>query len=186
MQPGFNSPWHCQFNYLPSLIIMAQTKLKGNPVNTLGDLPVVGSKAPELKLTKSDLSDVSLSNFQGKKKILNIFPSIDTPVCATSVRKFNEKAATLPNTVVLCISADLPFAHKRFCGAEGISNVETLSDFRNPDFAKSYGVGLADGPMAGLHARSIVVLDENDKVLHTELVDDIVNEPNYEKALSVL
>jgi thioredoxin-dependent peroxiredoxin len=165
---------------------MAATKLKGNPINTSGDLPKVGSSAPNLKLTKPDLSDVSLDTFAGKKKVLNIFPSIDTPVCATSVRKFNEKASSLPNTVVLCISADLPFAHKRFCGAEGISNLETLSDFRSESFAKDYGVALIDGPMAGLHARSVVVLDENNKVLHAELVDDIVNEPNYDKALSVL
>ncbi|NCN09650.1 MAG: thiol peroxidase [Leptospira sp.] len=165
---------------------MADLKLKGNSIHTVADLPKVGSAAPSLKLTKSDLSDVSLENYKGKKKILNVFPSIDTPVCATSVRKFNEKASSLPNAVVLCISADLPFAQKRFCGAEGIANVETLSDFRNESFGKSYGLELADGPMAGLLARAVLVLDENDKVLYTELVDDIIHEPNYDAALSSL
>lgn len=165
---------------------MAELKLKGNPIHTSSELPSIGSKVSDFQLTKTDLSNVSLGHFSGKRKILNIFPSIDTPVCAASVRKFNEKAGSLKDTVVLCISKDLPFAHKRFCGAEGIETVESVSDFRDPGFAKNFGVELADGPMQGLHARAVIVLDENDKVLHTELVDDIVNEPNYDKAISVL
>lgn len=164
---------------------MAQVTLKGNPFNTVGDLPKVGSSLPDMKLTKSDLTDVSLSTYAGKRKILNIFPSVDTPVCAASVRKFNEKAASLKNTVVLCISADLPFAQKRFCGAEGISNVETLSSFRQ-SFAKDIRVEMADGPFKGLCARAVVVLDEANKVVHSELVSEIANEPNYEAALAPL
>ncbi|WCL51114.1 thiol peroxidase [Leptospira sp. GIMC2001] len=165
---------------------MAELKLKGNPINTVGSLPSIGSKAPNLNLTNGSLADVSLETYAGKKKILNIFPSIDTAVCATSVRKFNEKASSLKNTVVLCISADLPFAQKRFCGAEGLNNVETLSDFRSKDFGSLYGVTLKDGPMAGLLARAVIVLDEDNKVIHSELVDDIVHEPNYDSALAVI
>lgn len=132
------------------------------------------------------MSSISLENFAGKKKILNIFPSVDTGVCATSVRKFNEKAAALSDIVVLCISRDLPFAQKRFCGAEGISNVTMLSDYKNGSFGKSYGVEITDGKFEGLHARAIVVLDENNQVLHSELVSEIAQEPNYDAAIAVL
>ena len=165
---------------------MATVTLKGNAVDVAGHLPVVGAAAPALSLTAGDLSDVSLAAFAGKKKILNIFPSVDTPTCATSVRKFNEKAAARDGVAVLCISADLPFAQKRFCGAEGIEGVANLSTFRHPEFAEAYGVKLASGPLAGLTARAVVVLDENDVVLHSELVAEIADEPNYEAALAVL
>mgnify|MGYP006077766329 CR=1 FL=1 len=164
---------------------MAKITLKGNPVNTTGELPKVGAMAPDFKLTKLDLSDANLSSFTGKKKLLNIFPSIDTGTCAMSVRHFNKDAASAKNTVVINISADLPFAQKRFCGAEGITNAETLSSFRST-FAKDYGLQIQDGPMAGLCSRAVVVLDENNKVLYTEQVADIVNEPNYEAALKSL
>ena len=165
---------------------MSQVTLKGNPVQVDGQLPAAGSKAPAFNLVAKDLADVSLASFNGKRKVLNIFPSIDTPTCATSVRKFNEKASQLSNTVVLCISADLPFAQARFCGAEGLSNVVTLSTLRGHDFLKNYGVAIASGPLAGLAARAVVVLDEQDKVLHTELVGEIANEPNYDAALQAL
>jgi thioredoxin-dependent peroxiredoxin len=163
-------------------IDMAKITLKGNSVNTVGDLPKVGSKAPDFKLVKTDLSETTLSNYKGKRKVLNIFPSVDTPTCAMSVRKFNEKAAGAPNTVVLNISADLPFAMKRFCAAEGIANVEALSTFRS-HFAKDWHLQIADGPLAGLCSRSVVVLDENDKVVYAEQVSEIANEPDYDKAL---
>ena len=143
---------------------MADIKFKGNPIHSVGSLPAVGSKAPDFKLTKTDLSDVSLKDFAGKKVILNIFPSIDTGVCATSVRRFNQEAAGLANTVVVGVSKDLPFAHKRFCGAEGIEKVVTTSDLREGTFGKAYGVTMTDGPLAGLFSRSIVVLDEQGKV----------------------
>jgi thioredoxin-dependent peroxiredoxin len=162
---------------------MAKITLKGNPVNTVGDLPKVGTKAPEFKLVKNDLSEATLASYKGKRKVVSIFPSVDTPTCAMSVRKFNEKAAGAPNTVVLNISADLPFAQKRFCAAEGIKNVDTLSTFRNPGFAKEWNVLITDGPLAGLCSRAIVVLDENDKVVYTEQVGEIANEPDYDKAL---
>lgn len=165
---------------------MSQVTLKGNPVQVDGQLPAVGSKAPSFSLVAKDLSDATLASFDGKRKVLNIFPSIDTPTCATSVRKFNEKASQLDNTVVLCISADLPFAQARFCGAEGLSNVVTLSTMRGHDFLKHYGVAVASGPLAGVAARAVVVLDEHDKVLHTELVGEIANEPNYDAALKAL
>ncbi len=164
---------------------MAQITLKGNPINTVGNLPTVGNKAPNFTVVKSDLSEKNLTDFEGKKVILNIFPSIDTGTCATSVRTFNQKATSLDNTVVLSISVDLPFALNRFCGAEGIDKVETLSAFRS-DFAEVYGVKLIDGPLKGVCARSIVVLDENGTVLYTELVSETVNEPNYEAAIAVL
>lgn len=164
---------------------MAQVTLKGNPIQTSGELPQVGSMAPDFTLVKSDLSEVSLGDFKGKKVILNIFPSVDTGICAMSVRTFNEKAANLDNTVVLCISKDLPFAQARFCGAEGIKNAITLSGYRYTDYAKNYGVEILDGPMKGLDARSIVVLDETGKVIYTELVSEIAQEPNYEAALAV-
>lgn len=165
---------------------MSQVTLKGNPVQVDGQLPAVGNKAPAFSLVAKDLSDSALASFGGKRKVLNIFPSIDTPTCATSVRRFNEKASQLDNTVVLCISADLPFAQARFCGAEGLDNVVTLSTLRGHDFLKNYGVAIASGPLAGLAARAVVVLDEQDKVLHTELVGEIANEPNYDAALKAL
>lgn len=165
---------------------MAQIKLGGNPINTNGDLPKVGAKAPDFKLTNGDLKDLSLADFKGKKKLLNIVPSLDTPVCATSTKKFNEAAAKHPNTVMLIISADLPFAMSRFCGAENTDKVKTLSMMRDRHFAKDYGVLITDGPLAGITARAIVVIDENDKVVHTEMVPEIKQEPNYDKALAAL
>jgi thiol peroxidase len=160
--------------------------LKDNPVEVLGDFPAVGDKAPGFRLVGKDLSDVALADFTGKRKILNIFPSVDTPVCASSVRHFNQSASQLANTVVLCISADLPFAQARFCGAEGLDNVVTLSTLRGADFLKAYGVALASGPLAGLAARAVVVLDEHDHVTYAELVPEITQEPDYEAALAVL
>lgn len=165
---------------------MATVTLKGNPVQVGGNLPAAGSAAPAFRLTAGDLKDVSLADYAGKRKILNIFPSIDTGTCAMSTRKFNEKAGGLKDSVVLCIAADLPFAMTRFCAAEGLKNVITLSTFRAPEFRKDYGVALENGPLAGLCARAVVVLDANDKVLHTELVQEIANEPNYDAALKAL
>ena len=165
---------------------MAQVTLRGNPVQVEGELPQTGSKAPDFTLTAGDLSEVTLATFAGKRKVLNIFPSVDTPTCATSVRTFNAQANDVSNTVVLCISSDLPFAQKRFCGTAGLDNVQNLSDFRNADFAVDYGVSIADGPLRALTARAVVVLDENDNVLHSELVPEIGQEPNYEAALAVL
>ncbi|NGY04620.1 thiol peroxidase [Solimonas terrae] len=165
---------------------MATVTLHGNPFSTNGDLPKPGSQAPGFKLVDATLKDVAPSAYAGKRKILNIFPSIDTPTCAMSVRQFNQRAAGLDNTVVLCISADLPFAQQRFCGAEGIANVVTLSMMRDRHFAKDYGVLLEDGPLAGLTARAVVVLDANDRVLHAELVAEIGNEPDYDAALKAL
>lgn len=165
---------------------MATITLKGNPIETSGTLPVQGSPAPAFTLVKNDLSEASLSQFAGKKLVLNIFPSIDTPTCATSVRKFNQQAGDMPNTQVLCISADLPFALARFCGAEGIQNVATASVFRNPDFGKDYGLTITTGPLKGLLARSVVVIDENGKVAHTQLVTEIADEPDYAAALVAL
>ena len=162
---------------------MARITLKGNPINTSGNLPSVGSKAPDFRLTKNDLSDVSLKDFSGKKVVLNIFPSIDTGVCAASVRKFNEAAAKLSNAVVLCVSADLPFAQKRFCGAEGISNVVMGSELHEKKFGETYGVRITDGGLAGLLARSVVVIDEKGNVKYTEQVPEIGQEPNYDAAL---
>lgn len=165
---------------------MASITLKGNPVSTSGNLPQVGGSANDFQLVKTDLSTVSLSDFKGKRLILNIFPSIDTATCATSVRKFNEKASGIDNTVVLCISRDLPFAQARFCGAEGIENVMTASDFREGKFGKDYGLEITDGPLKGLHSRAVVVIDQNGIVLYTEQVSEITEEPNYEKALASL
>ena len=165
---------------------MAQVTLKGNPVRVDGQLPQAGSQAPAFTLVAGDLSDKSLADFAGKRKVLNIFPSVDTPTCATSVRKFNEQASTLENTAVLCISADLPFAQARFCGAEGLENVKNLSTMRGAQFMQDYGVAIADGSMVGLTTRAVVVLDENDTVLHSELVPEIGQEPNYDAALAVL
>jgi thiol peroxidase len=162
---------------------MAQVTLKGNPIHTNGELPAVGARAPDFKLTGGDLKDVSLAEYQGKRKILNIVPSLDTAVCATSTRRFNESAGRLPNTVVLVVSADLPFAAKRFCTTEGLQNVVPLSLMRDKSFAKDYGVLLQDGPLAGLCARAVVVLDEQDKVVYRQLVPEIGQEPDYDKAL---
>jgi len=164
-------------------IIMASITLKGNAVETLGNLPKVGSEAPDFTLTTTELGHKSLSHYKGKKLILNIFPSVDTGTCATSVREFNKKAAALENTTVLCISRDLPFAQARFCGAEDIEDVEMLSDFANRNFGKNYELEIADGPLAHLLSRAIVVIDESGKVIYTEQVPEITDEPNYEKAL---
>jgi thiol peroxidase len=165
---------------------MAQVTLRGNPVQVDGQLPQVGQQAPAFTLVGSGLADVSLSSLAGKRKVLNIFPSIDTPTCATSVRKFNAQASQLANTVVLCVSADLPFAQARFCGAEGLENVVNLSTMRGAEFLKDYGVAIANGPLAGVAARAVVVLDEHDKVLHSELVAEIGSEPNYDAVLAAL
>jgi thiol peroxidase len=164
---------------------MAEVTLGGNPVHTSGDLPEVGSAAPSFTLTGSDLSDVSASTFEGKNLVLNIFPSVDTPTCATSVRTFNERAAGLENTAVVCVSADLPFAQGRFCGAEGIENVSTASSFRS-SFGDDFGVNLTDGPLAGVLARAVVVVGADGTVKHTEMVSEIANEPNYDAALGAL
>jgi thioredoxin-dependent peroxiredoxin len=164
---------------------MAKTLLKGSPVNTSGDLPKKGSKAPEFSITTKDLSDVVLSSFKGKKVILNIFPSIDTSTCAMSVRKFNAEATNLQDTVVLCLSMDLPFAQSRFCGAEGLTNVITGSAFRS-DFPEKYGVRFTDGPLRGLTARSVVVIDREGTVAYTELVPETTQEPNYGAALEAV
>lgn len=163
---------------------MASITLGGNPINTSGELPKVGSKAPDFNLVKNDLSVASLADFAGSKLVLNIFPSIDTGTCATSVRTFNAKASALENTKVLCISRDLPFAQKRFCGSEGLENVVNLSDFRDGSFGTAYGVTLIDSVLKGLHARAIVVIDETGKVAYSELVSEIANEPNYDAALN--
>lgn len=165
---------------------MANITLKGNKINTLGNLPKVGEKAPNFNLTTVDLSHKSLLDFSGKKIILNIFPSVDTGTCAASVREFNKKVASLENTVVACVSRDLPFAQARFCGAEGIENVIMLSDFATGDFGKEYHLEITDGPLANLHSRAIVIVDENGKVIYTEQVSEIVDEPNYEAALKAL
>lgn len=165
---------------------MANVTLGGTPCNTVGNLPALGTTAPDFSLKNIDLSPLNLGDLKGSNVILNIFPSIDTNTCATSVRTFNKRASELPNTKVVCVSRDLPFAQKRFCGAEGIENVVTASDFSAGDFGKAYGVELADGPFASLHARAIVVLNPEGKVLHTELVPEIANEPNYEAAIAAL
>lgn len=164
---------------------MANITFRGTPANTVGNLPAVGAAAPAFTLTAADLSDKTLADFAGKRKVLNIFPSIDTGVCATSVRQFNQRAAALDNAVVLCIAVDLPFAMARFCGAEGIDNVVTLSSFRS-SFAQDYGVAIADSPLRGLTARSVLVLDENNRVIYAQLVPEIKNEPDYDAALAAL
>lgn len=164
---------------------MSQVTLKGNPVEVGGSFLQAGQAAPEFRLVAGDLSEKSLADFAGKRKVLNIFPSVDTGVCAASVRKFNEKAASLANTAVLCVSQDLPFAQSRFCGAEGIENVVMLSAFRSP-FAQDYGVALAGGPLAGLTARAVVVLNENNQVVYSQLVPEITEEPDYEAVLAAL
>ena len=165
---------------------MSSVNFKGNPVHVDGQFPKVADKAPAFRLVGGDLSEKTLRDFAGKRKVLNIFPSIDTGVCAASVRHFNKDAAGLRNAVVLCISADLPFAQARFCGAEGIENVVMLSMMRGREFLEDYGVAMTDGPLAGLAARAVVVLDENDKVIHAQLVDEIGHEPDYDSALKAL
>ena len=165
---------------------MAQVTLKGNPIKTSGELPKVGTKAPDFKLTATDLSTKSLSDFLGSKVVLNIFPSLDTPTCAASVRQFNKEASKLENTKVLCISHDLPFAHNRFCSTEGLNDVVSLSDYKNGSFGKDYGLNFVDGPLEALHARCVIVLDENGTVLYAEQVPEIANEPDYKAALEAL
>jgi thioredoxin-dependent peroxiredoxin len=165
---------------------MATITFKGGPVQTSGNLPTVGSQAKDFSLTGSDLADVNLSNYAGKRVVMNIFPSIDTGVCASSVRRFNAEVEKLNNTVVLCISADLPFAHSRFCAAEGLSNVITLSEMRNRDFGTNYGLRMMDGPLAGLLSRAVVVLDEKGKVIYTEQVPEIAQEPDYAPVVALL
>ena len=165
---------------------MAQTALQGNPVQLSGDLPAVGSTAPDFSLTAGDLSDVNLATYAGKKKLLNIVPSLDTGVCASSTRKFNETMAGRDDAVALVISADLPFASGRFCSAEGITNVINLSMMRSRNFAKDYGVLIVDGPLAGITARAVVVLDADNRVVHTQLVPEITQEPDYDAAMAAL
>ena len=165
---------------------MATVTLGGNPIHTSGELPQVGSKLVDFKLIKNDLSVATLADFAGKKLVLNIFPSIDTGTCATSVRTFNAKASALENTKVLCISRDLPFAQKRFCGAEGLENVINLSDFKSGSFGKDYGLEITDGVLAGLHSRVVLVVDENGTVTYTQQVPEIADEPNYDAAIAAL
>ncbi|WP_461531972.1 thiol peroxidase [Sinomicrobium sp.] len=165
---------------------MATVTLQGNAIHTVGELPAIGQKAPEFTLIGNDLSAATLNDFKGKKVVLNIFPSIDTGTCAASVRKFNQEASKLQNTVVLCVSRDLPFAQARFCGAEGLDNVISLSDFRERQFGKDYGVEFTDGPLAGLLSRSVVVIDTDGNVSYTEQVSETADEPNYEAVLQAL
>jgi thiol peroxidase len=165
---------------------MATITLKGNPIETNGELPAEGAVAPDFRLANGELGDVTLGDFAGKRKVLSIVPSLDTPVCATSTRAFNEKAAGMDNTVVLVVSADLPFAQQRFCSTEGIEGVTTLSMMRSRNFAKDYGVLITKGPLTGIAARAVVVLDENNKVIHSELVPEIAQEPDYDAVLKAL
>lgn len=165
---------------------MAEITLQGNPIHTNGELPAVGDTAPDFKLTNGELADMSLSDYTGKKKLLNIVPSLDTPVCATSTRKFNKAASGRDDVVMLIISADLPFAMGRFCTGENLDKVVPLSMMRNKNFAKDYGVLIQDGPLAGITARAVVVIDENDKIVYTEMVPEIAREPDYDKALAAL
>lgn len=165
---------------------MAKTALKGNEVNTVAELPVVGSDAPDFLLVKPDLSEASLASYHGQKVILNIYPSVDTGICAMSTVKFNQEASKLENTRIVCVSKDLPFAFQRYCAAEGIENLDTLSSYRDQAFGKDYGVEMVDGPLKGLNARAIVVVDENGKVVYTEMVPEITTEPDYEAALASL
>ena len=165
---------------------MAQVTLKGNPIHTNGDLPAVGAQAPDFRVTGGDLKDVTLADYRGKRKVLNIVPSLDTSVCATSTRKFNERAGQLANTVVLVVSADLPFASKRFCTTEGLQNVVPLSLMRDKKFANDYGILIQDGPLQGICARAVVVLDQNVKVIYRQLVPEIGQEPDYDAALKAI
>lgn len=165
---------------------MPTISMRGTMVNTVGELPAVGEKAPEFRFTDAELGEITLADLAGRKVVLNIFPSIDTPTCAKSVRVFNEEAGKRDNAVVLCVSADLPFAQKRFCGSEGLDNVVTASTFRAPEFGRNYGVEMVDGRLAGLLSRAVVVIDENGTVIHTEQVPEIAQEPDYEAALAKL
>ena len=165
---------------------MANITLKGSPITTIGELPKIGETAKDFQLVAVDLSEKSLSDYTGKKIILNIFPSVDTGTCAASVRRFNSTASSLENAIVICISRDLPFAQKRFCGAEGLENVAMLSDFKTGQFGKEYGLEMIDGPLAGLSSRCVIVIDESGKIVYTEQVGDIVEEPNYDLALASL
>lgn len=165
---------------------MAKITLKGNIINTFGNLPETGSKAKDFLLTKTDLSDVSLKDFSGKRIVMNIFPSVDTGVCATSVRRFNAELDKMKNTVVLCISVDLPFAHQRFCGAEGLNNVISLSEMRVRNFGEDYGVRIIDGPLAGIFSRAVIVIDESGKIIYTEQVPEIAQEPDYAPVVKLL
>lgn len=165
---------------------MATVTLKGNAIHTMGELPELGSQAPGFNLVKNDLSTVSLSDFSGQKLVLNIFPSVDTGTCAQSVRQFNREAAKLDGVKILCISRDLPFAQSRFCGAEGIDKVETLSDYRDGNFGRAYQVAFTDGPLEGLLSRAVVVIDKNGKVVHAQQVSETVDEPDYRAALEAL
>lgn len=165
---------------------MATVTLKGNPFPTAGDLPATGTTAPSFTLVGGDLAPVSLGDFAGRRKVINIVPSLDTPVCAAQARRFNEEAANLDNTQVLVVSGDLPFAQGRFCSTENIENLTTLSTFQDTEFGERYGTRLTDGPLAGLQARAVVVLDENDRVLHSQLVPEIAEEPDYDAALAAL
>lgn len=159
---------------------------KGSPCHTYGNIPAVGSKAPDFKLVTKDLAEITCDDFKGKRVVINVFPSLDTPVCAASVRRFNVEASKLDNTAVVCVSMDLPFAMSRFCSAEGIDNVTAASAFRSPTFAQQYGLQLVDGPLAGLLARAVIVMDENHQIIYSDLVEEITNEPDYEGAISVL
>ena len=165
---------------------MANITLGNNPIKTIGNLPEIGDQAKDLCLIANDLSKINLNSFKGSRILMNIFPSIDTEICAMSVKKFNEQASQLKNTKILCISRDLPFSQKRFCGSENIDNVITLSDFADGSFGKDYGLTILDGVMSNLHSRCIIILDESHKVIYTEQVPEIAIEPNYEKALSIL
>lgn len=165
---------------------MSTITLKGNPMQTCGDLPAVGTRAPEFTVTKTDLGEISLKNYAPRKIILNIFPSLDTPTCAMAMLKFNEIAAKRNDILILCISADLPFAQKRFCAAEHLNNVQPVSVFRHPQFGKDYGLTIIDGPLTGLLARAVVVIDENEMITYTELVKEIANEPDYDAVLAYL
>lgn len=165
---------------------MAHITLRGNPVDTSGDLPAVGSKAPPFTLVKTDLTEIGLRDLEGRRAVLNIFPSLDTPTCAMSVRRFNEESSSLRNTVVLCISADLPFAMSRFCGAEGLQDVIPASVFRSPEFGRDYGVLITTGPLAGLLSRAVAVLDEGGKVIYTQQVAEIADEPDYQAVMDAL
>ena len=165
---------------------MANITLKGNPVATVGELPAKGTDAPSFTLVNKDLAETSMTDFSGKRIVLNIFPSLDTPVCAASVRRFNLEASSIPDTVVLCVSADLPFAHKRFCEVEGIENVVSLSVFRSPEFGNDYGVTMVDGPLKGILSRAVVIVDDQGMVIYAEQVPEITQEPDYEAALKAM
>ena len=165
---------------------MAQVTLKGNPVQTIGNLPAVGEAAPDFTLVDKELQEISLKSYAGKKVVLNIFPSVDTPTCAMSVRRFNADIEKRENAVAVCVSMDLPFAHARFCGAEGLEKVVSASAFRNAEFGENYGVRITDGPLKGLFARAVVVVNENGQVVYNQLVPEIAEEPNYDAALEAL